>query len=181
MFVHPSRDYKRHSLRVWALALLTLLLSAATLGFAGCGSDEEGDATSSAATVEGDADPDDLQVIEDWSTTLSEGDVEGAAEYFATPSTAANGPVVIEIETLEDAVAFNETLPCGAEVVSAETTGETTIAEFVLSERPGGGCGTGVGGTASTSFVIEDGKIVEWERVIGNSEPRSAPADDPEV
>lgn len=180
MFVHRPKDYKRHSLRVWTLTMLALLLSAATLGFAGCGSND-GEATSSTAAVEGDADPEDLQVIEDWSTTLSEGDVEGAAEYFATPSTATNGPIAIEIETLEDAIAFNETLPCGAEVVSAETTGKETIAEFVLSERPGGGCGEGVGGTASTSFVVEDGKIVEWERVIGDSDQSTAPPDAPEV
>lgn len=178
MFVHPPEDYKRHSLRVWTVVLL---LTFAALGFAACGDDGEGEATSSTSAVEGDADSEDLQVIEDWSTTLSEGDVEGAAGYFALPSTATNGPIAIEIETLEDAIAFNETLPCGAEVVSATTTGERTTADFTLSERPGGGCGEGTGGTASTAFVIEDGKIVEWERVIGESEPRAGPTDAPEV
>lgn len=166
MFAHRSRDYKGHSMLVWAIILI------AALGFAGCG-DDEGEATSSAeattsssTTAETDAaDPEDLAVIEDWSRTLSEGDVEGAAGYFATPSTAENGPVRIEIETLEDAVAFNRTLPCGAEVISAKTVGEFTSATFRLSERPGGGCGSGAGGTASTSFVIEDGKIVEWRRI----------------
>lgn len=166
MFAHRVRDYKGHSMLVWTIIML------ATLGFAGCG-DDDGDAassneaaTSSSTTADGeDADPEDLKVIEDWSQTLSEGDVEGAAGYFATPSTAENGPVRIEIETLEDAVAFNRTLPCGAEVISAKTVGEFTSATFRLSERPGGGCGSGAGGTASTSFVIEDGKIVEWRRI----------------
>ena len=106
-------------------------------------------------------------MIEDWSATLSEGDVEGAADYFAIPSTAENGPLLIKIESRADAIAFNESLPCGAEVISAQTEGEFTTATFRLSERPGGGCGTGVGGTASTSFVIEDGKIVEWRRIDG--------------
>ncbi len=161
---------------VWTIILIALI---ATIGFAGCG-DDEGDATSSSAaatssstTADTDAaDPEDLAVIEDWSRTLSEGDVEGAASYFATPSTAENGPVRIEIETLEDAVAFNRTLPCGAEVISAQTVGEFTSATFRLSERPGGGCGSGVGGTASTSFVIEGDEIVEWRR-IGDSGPVS--------
>lgn len=164
--------------------LVWMIILIATIGFAGC--DDEGEATSSteaATSSSTTADPDstadtdtadqeDLKVIEDWSRTLSEGDVEGAAGYFATPSTAENGPVRIEIETLEDAIAFNQTLPCGAEVISAKTVGEFTSATFRLSERPGGGCGPGTGGTASTSFVIEDGKIVEWRR-IGDSGPVS--------
>lgn len=183
MFAYRDRDYKGHSMRVWAIALA---LALAALGFAGCGDEEEGTAgstkaaeptsTSESAEKEqpdtADADPEDLQVIEDWSQTLSRGDVAGAAGYFATPSQAENGPVRIDIETREDAIAFNETLPCGAAIISATTTGEFTSATFRLSERPGagGGCGAGVGGTASTSFVIEDGKIVEWRR-IGDSAP----------
>ena len=108
-------------------------------------------------------------MIEDWSTTLSEGDVEGAADFFALPSIAQNGTLLLSIESREDAIEFNESLPCGAEVISARSQGEFTTATFRLSERPGGGCGPGTGGTASTSFVIEDGKIVEWRRVDGGA------------
>lgn len=184
MFAYRTEHYKGHSMRVWTIALIAAL---SLLGLAGCGEDEptitaaapETSTTDSTDSTGGeeakpgkpadtaDADPDDLQVIEDWSRTLSEGDVEGAAEYFATPSTVENG-FPIEIRTLEDAVAFNEMLPCGAEVISAKTVGAFTTATFSLSERPGGDCGLGVGGTASTSFVIEDGEIVEWRRL---SEP----------
>lgn len=114
-----------------------------------------------------DADAEAIAVISEWSETLSEGDVEGAAELFAIPSIAENGGL-LKIRSREDAILFNEALPCGASVLSAETTGEITTVEFRLSERPGGACGPGAGGTASTSFVIEDGKIAEWRRVGTN-------------
>lgn len=165
MFAHRSGLIK---------GLVTLVCAFALIAFSGCGGDDpptSGDAALGAESASTDsADADDLEVIEGWSSALSEGDVEAAAAYFATPSTAENG-VVVEIESIEDAVRFNESLPCGAEVTAAETDGDLTIATFLLSERPGGGCGSGSGGEASTSFRIEDGKIVEWRRV--------APADAP--
>jgi hypothetical protein len=120
-----------------------------------------------------DADPEAVEVITGWVDTLSEGDAEGAAEFFAIPSVAENG-VRIEIRSTADAVLFNETLPCGAELTAAETVGEFTTATFRLFERPGGNCGGGTGGEASTSFVIEDGKIIEWRRV-GAGAPGLAP------
>lgn len=160
MFAHPRGDIKGHRLRVPSIASSLVLLAL----LSGCGG---GDTSGSGETDPiADADAADVEVIEEWSSTLSEGDVEGAAEYFAVPSTAQNG-VLIKIESRADAVAFNESLPCGAEVISARTQGEFTTATFRLSDRPGGGCGAGVGGTASTSFVIEDGRIVEWRRVDG--------------
>lgn len=156
-------------------------LVVALLGLAACGGEET--STSGTEATEGstgdggstpapdsadvaDADPDDLEVIRGWSETLSEGDVEGAAGFFAIPSTAENGPILVKIESRADAIDFNRSLPCGATVLSAQTTGNLTTATFELSERPGGGCGQGVGGTASTSFAVEDGKIVEWRRIV---------------
>jgi hypothetical protein len=104
-------------------------------------------------------------VIDGWAKTLASGDIEGAAEFFALPSVAENG-VLVEIEDEDDALRFNASLPCGAELISAESQGELTTATFRLIERPGAGaCGDGTGNTAQTSFVIEDSKIVEWRRV----------------
>lgn len=159
MFAHRSGLIK---------GLVTLVCALALIAFSGCGDDDPptpGDAAVGAESASTDsADADDLEVIEGWSSALSEGDVEAAAAYFATPSTAENG-VVVEIESPEDAVTFNTSLPCGADVISAETEGDLTTATFRLSERPGGGCGQGAGGEASTLFRIEDGKIVEWRRI----------------
>jgi hypothetical protein len=56
--------------------------------------------------------------------------------------------------------------------VRAERAGDFTVATFVLQERPGPGtCGDGTGQTAMTAFVIEDGRIVEWRRVVDEGPP----------
>lgn len=149
----------RGSLFKW----LPVLLCA--ISFAGCGGGGATGSDPATGADTADADPGDVQVIEDWSAALAEGDVEAAADYFAIPSTAENGPLLTKIDSRADAIAFNRSLPCGAEVVSAQTAGDFTTATFELADRPGGDCGSGAGGTASTSFQIEDGKIVEWRRI----------------
>jgi len=119
-----------------------------------------------APRIAGDANPGDVRVIDAWVTTLRHGDVDAAARYFAIPSVAENGPLLLHIRSLDDARRFNESLPCGARLVRAATQGQFTTATFRLTERPGPGtCGPGAGSTAKTSFVIHDAKIVEWRRV----------------
>ena len=131
---------------------------------AGCGGGSESESGSGPEV--GDADPGDVRVIDAWVTALRGGDVDAAAHYFAIPSVAENGPLLIQIESLDDARRFNESLPCGARLVRAETQGQFTTATFRLTERPGPGtCGPGTGETAKTSFVIRGGEIVEWRRV----------------
>jgi hypothetical protein len=116
-------------------------------------------------------------VIDAWVTALRHGDVDAAARYFAIPSVAENGPILLRIHSLDDARRFNQSLPCGARLVRAETQGEFTTATFRLTERPGPGtCGPGTGGTAKTSFVIHAGKIAEWRRVGAGGGGRSAPS-----
>jgi hypothetical protein len=129
-------------------------------------------ATEAEATdVPGNADPADVQVIADWADTLRSGDVEGAADFFAIPSVAENGGIVVEIERRRHAVLFNASLPCGARLIRAQAEGEFVTATFRLTERPGPGtCGTGTGAKAKTAFVIDDGEIVEWRRVAAGGE-----------
>src|SRR5436190_8050577 len=69
------------------------------------------------AAVPGGADPAAVKVIDDWVSTLREGDIHRAARYFAIPSIASNPPTVVRISSLHDAVLFNRTLPCGARLV----------------------------------------------------------------
>src|SRR5206468_3837552 len=127
------------------------------------------------AKVAGNADPADVHVIDAWVTALRHGDVDAAARYFAIPSVAENGPILLHIHSLDDARRFNQSLPCGARLVRAETQGEFTTATFRLTERPGPGtCGPGTGGTAKTSFVIHGGKIAEWRRVGASGGGRNA-------
>lgn len=143
------------------------------LGAAACGSD---DSDSEPSEIPGGADPEAVQVIDDWSQTLSEGDVEGAADYFAVPSIAQNGTPPLDLDSRDDVIAFNEALPCGAELVEATEEDDFIVATFELTDRPGGGCGPGVGGEAKTAFVIEDGKIAEWRRAA--DEPTVEPQDE---
>jgi hypothetical protein len=152
---------------------LALAVAAATIALAGCGGGSS-DTTISGESeaVPGNADPESVGVIRGWVDSLREGDVEGAASYFAIPSVAQNGPILTRITNRARAVAFNRSLPCGAQLTRAESAGKFTTATFRLTERPGPGrCGAGTGGKAETSFVIRDGKIVQWRRVGATPEP----------
>jgi hypothetical protein len=161
-------------LRAILAAAAVLTLSAALLG---CGGDDDSDQggggeESTPAEIPGGADPEEARVIDEWSTALREGDVEAAADYFEIPSIAQNGTPPLPLASREEVIAFNQALPCGAELIRAETDGRFTVATFELTERPGPGeCGPGTGNTAKTAFVIKDGLITEWIRA----------ADDPVV
>ncbi len=104
-------------------------------------------------------------MIQGWVDSLSKGDVEGAAGYFAVPSVVENGTAPVTLRSRADAVAFNRSLPCGAKLVRARPLDRFIAATFRLTNRPGGGCGTGAGGLARTAFVIRGGKIVQWRRL----------------
>jgi len=145
----------------------------ALVGCGGGGSSSGG----SAEGIAGDAHPADVRVIDGWVTALRHGEVAAAADYFAIPSVAENGPVLLHIKSLRDARRFNQSLPCGARLVRAESAGEFTTATFHLTERPGpGACGAGAGETAKTSFVIRDGKIAQWRRVGAGAGGQPAPS-----
>jgi hypothetical protein len=140
----------------------------AVVALAGCGSDSDDE------TVPGGADPEVVEVIKKWADELRAGDVLAASERFAIPSVVQNGTPPIRLTDRRDAEAFNRSLPCGAKLTEAVPSGRYTIASFELTERPGPGeCGDGVGETAKTAFVIEDGLIVQWRRVVDlpESEP----------
>jgi hypothetical protein len=117
---------------------------------AACGTDSEPQSEpqegAEVAEIPGNADPESVGVIDEWARTLAEGDVDGAAEFFAIPSVAENSGVIVEIEERADARLFNASLPCGARLEHAETAGKFTVATFRLIERPGpGSCGSGTG------------------------------------
>ena len=111
------------------------------------------------------------RVIRAWSEALRRGDVKRAASYFAIPSVVQNGTPPLRLVAPTDTLAFNVSLPCGARLKRTKRTGRYTVATFVLTERPGGDCGTGTGGEVATAFVVTGGKIREWRRVPGPSEP----------
>jgi limonene-1,2-epoxide hydrolase len=158
----PGCDDRGVRHRLPAALLVALALA---IPIAGCGSDSKDSGESATTTVPGGADPADVKVIDAWAKALKAGDVDGAASYWALPSTASNGTPLLQLQTREQVIAFNNALPCGAELVKATTADSgLTTATFDLTNRPGGGCGKGVGGQARTVFKIEDGKIAEWLR-----------------
>jgi hypothetical protein len=153
--------------------LPAVVVLVAVLG--GCGGDSDGE-----ASVPGGANAEEVEVIEGWADELRSGDVEAASDRWEIPAIAQNGTPAIELTSREDVIAFNESLPCGAELIRAESQDKFTVATFELTERPGPGeCGPGTGGTARTAFVIEDGKIVEWRRAA--DELLEPPAEGPIV
>jgi hypothetical protein len=151
---------------VRAIASLAAVAAVAA-ALAGCGSSS----SERPKTVAGNADADAVQVIQSWADELRSGDISAASDKFAIPTVVQNGTAPLRLTTRPAIEAFNQSLPCGARLTAASTTGKYTVATFVLTERPGPGqCGNGVGEAAKTAFVIHDGHITEWRRVV-STEP----------
>jgi hypothetical protein len=105
------------------------------------------------------------RVINAWLRALRHGDVKRAAHYWALPSKFQNVTPVLTVNSERERIAVNLSLPCGAKAVDMGSAGEFTIVTFKLTKRPGGDCGSGVGGTARGAIRVERGKIKEWYRL----------------
>jgi hypothetical protein len=175
-----------------------VLLCAALL--AGCGGDDSGGGAATlpppaAAQPQGDpqgsvalapgvplrdsgpARPAAIRVIRLWSDALRSGDVDRAASFWATPSKVQNGTPVLTLDSLAAVRLFNDSLSCGAQLVSGlGARNSFTIAVFVLTDRPGGDCGSGTGNHARTAIRVRGGKIAEWYRLPDDPDAPSAPA-----
>jgi hypothetical protein len=149
--------------RVALIGLAAVLLTA-------CGEKEEPDLKA----PRGDSPSEARKVIRAWSDALRAGNIERAASYFALPSVVQNGTPPARLISRRDARIFNMTLPCGGRLIRTETSGRFTTGTFRLTKRPGANCGVGTGHTASTAFVIRDGKILEWRRVAGQPRPEGS-------
>jgi hypothetical protein len=143
----------------------------------GCGSSSSKETNS----VAGNADTDAVQVIKSWADELRAGDISAASDKFTIPSFVQNGSPLVQLTNRQQVEQFNQSLPCGARLTAASTSGRYTIATFVLTERPGPGqCGNGVGEAAKTAFVIQDGRIREWRRVV-DTEPTGPTRTEPVI
>jgi hypothetical protein len=151
-----------------ALALASIL---GLVAVSGCGSSSDGKSD----TVVGGANPATVQVIKGWADELRAGDVTAASKRFSLPTVVQNGTPALTLTSRGQVEAFNQSLPCGARLTAAVSTGRFTVATFVLTERPGPGeCGDGVGEAAKTAFVVRDGLITQWRRVVDSApEPTS--------
>lgn len=169
---------------------MPVLLSAGLLS--GCGSGHGGPDSGPAkgsAHAEGVAGQ--VTVIRDWANALRRGDVRRAAGYFALPSVFANGIgangqlAAVVIRSAHQARVVNESLSCGAQLISTRRRGKYIVAAFRLTNRsgPGAGCGSGIGEDASTDFLIRHGRIVEWIRAPATGPPPklAAPSANPQT
>jgi hypothetical protein len=105
------------------------------------------------------------RVINSWLKELRHGHVKAAAHYFALPSKFQNATPVLIVNTEEKRIAVTTSLPCGAIATKMGGAGDYTIVTFRLTKRPGGDCGTGVGGTARGAIRVERHMIKEWYRL----------------
>jgi hypothetical protein len=142
----------------------TIPFIAAAIALSACGGDSGLPPISQSDTAGLEGPTEDVEVIQSWAEALTQSDIDAAAEYFAIPSVAQNG-LSYDIQTAEDAQYFNDSLPCGATLEETNAEGKFITATFKLTDRPGQGPCPGSGNYAQTSFVIEDGAIVEWRRV----------------
>jgi hypothetical protein len=112
-------------------------------------------------------------VIRGWADALRAGHVDAAARFFAIPAVVADGTNPQRSLQDRDAVReFNRGLPCGARLLNTKRgQGSFVVATFVLTERPGGACGTGVDQRVATVFLIERHRIVQWLRAADPVQP----------
>jgi hypothetical protein len=106
------------------------------------------------------------RVINHWLKALRRGHIKAAAHYFALPSKFQNATPVLTVNTEQERIAVNMSLSCGAVATAMGGAGAYTIVTFRLTKRPGGVCGTGVGGTARGAIRVERHLIKEWYRLL---------------
>ena len=157
-----------------------LLVFTAVMALAGCGGSSSGGGRDAPGHASGSRAPrtlagDDAALIRRWADTLRAGDVDGAARLFGVPATVANGSVPQRLTTRAEVRAFNASLPCGARLLRTRHRAGYTVATFRLTKRSGADCGSGVGATAATAFVVHRGKILEWLRVPARGEVPDGP------
>jgi hypothetical protein len=114
-------------------------------------------------------------VVRAWSRALNAGDNEAAAALFAPGAIVVQGGVAYELETREQAVAWNATLPCSGRIVEIVVRGGIVGAVFELGDRPASACDAPAGTLAAALFAIEDGLITVWSQVAPEDVTSGAP------
>lgn len=115
------------------------------------------------ATGCGGGPPSPESVVRAWSQSLNTGDNEAAADLFAPSAEVIQGRSFV-LETRQEAIAFNASLPCTGEIVAIETEGETVRATFLLGHRETSRCDD-PGAQVRAAFRVRGGKIVLWQQL----------------
>ena len=146
-------------------------MALAALALAGCGGGDDDGGRNGLTNTRPSGDAQGEEVVRAWADAVREGDIEAANELFAVPATIANGGPKVRLDNRAGINAFNESLPCGAQVVDTQAaSGGYVRVTFRLVEGAGG---TPCSGEAEVSFRIEDGRITEWLREAAGPPPGS--------
>ena len=113
----------------------------------------------------GAADSAKVRVIAGWLRALRSGDEARAARYWATGAKFQNATPVLTIDTPIEKLAIQKSLPCGAKIAKTGGPDPFVVIVFVLTNRPGGNCGSGAGATARGAIRVAHGRIAEWYRL----------------
>jgi hypothetical protein len=126
--------------------------------------------------AQGQADPSSVKVIARWLKVLQRGDEAGAAAFWATGAKFQNFTPVLTIDSPIEKLAIQKSLTCGATIKRANGPRPFVVLVFLLTQRRGGNCGSGVGQTARGAIRVAHGQIVEWYRL-----PDEPSQDQPDV
>ncbi len=109
------------------------------------------------------------KAIRGWILVLNAGNYDQAADYFAPGALIEQGRLA-RLRTHREAVAFNSSLPCKAEVTDIEDEGETVLAAFKLRRGPGDPASCG-GNGVRVRFKFRGTKFTEWRQLPESSDP----------
>jgi limonene-1,2-epoxide hydrolase len=102
-------------------------------------------------------------VVRAWNESVNSGDNEAAAELFAPGAQVIQAGRTYTLQTEDQALRFNASLPCSAEIVELQSEGDTVTATFVLDDRGDVQC-DGPGAEVTAAFRVREGKIVLWHQ-----------------
>ena len=102
------------------------------------------------------------RVIRGWLLSLERQDYTQAAYYFA-PNALIDQGHPYRLRTRSEALAFNASLPCRADLVQLKGGGHAhhVLATFRLRKGPGGPCS----GLVRVRYTIQKGKFTEWRQL----------------
>ena len=113
-------------------------------------------------------------VVRAWNESVNSEDNEAAAELFAPGAEVIQAGRSRILETEAQAIRFNASLPCSAEIVELESNGDMVTATFLLADRGTTEC-DGPGSQVQAAFRVREGKIVLWHQLPGSG---TAPGDE---
>ena len=108
----------------------------------------------------------DGRVIRGWLLALERQDYEQAAHYFAPDALIDQGRPY-RLRTPKEALGFNASLPCRADLVRLQGEGAHVLATFRLRTGPGGPCS----GRVRVRYTIRKGKFTEWRQLPNDQRP----------